>query len=221
MATNNFARWVRNIYGAPEPFIFLALFQDGNTQAIKAGEILELTGDGSTAFVPIDSDFLMLGHIAVANEEIKDGDRAGYYEVIVPRPGDEFEFTLAAASALAVGTRLYFSSSEKVTASAGAFALGHAIGQTHYPQKQGHLTDDAAGDAGVTIRSTPTCLMTFAESASYLKRIQANGNVVDFGDAGGHSGWSWAAGATQIEAWVDGALVADLGTDGVWSDLAS
>ncbi len=170
MATNK-VRWVRNMNGAPEKMVRLALFQAGVTQAIKRGEILELTGNGNTAYVPIDSDFAMDGNIAIANEEIKSGDRAGYYEVIVPRPGDIFEYDLAAASAIVENTPLYFSSSEAVTVTAGSNILGWSVGQEHYPQKQGHLSDDAAGDAGTTINSTAQVRMTFHEAASLWSKL--------------------------------------------------
>lgn len=172
MATNQ-KRWVRNLNGASEQFIFMALFQAGATQAIKRGELLEFTGDTNTAFVPINSDFSMDSNIAIANEEIKDGDRAGYYEVIVPRPGDVFEFDLAAAAATAYGTPMYFSSSEVVTASAGSNIIGRAVGQSHYPLKQGHLTDDIGGDAGTTIRSISTVEMVILEANSLWSLWQA------------------------------------------------
>jgi hypothetical protein len=164
MASNN-QRWVRNLNGATEPFIFLALFQAGATEAIKRGELLEFTGDTNTAFVPIDSDFSMNSNIAIANEEIKSGDRAGYYEVIVPRPGDVFEFDLAVAAATAYGAAMYFSSSEAMAAS-GSNVIGRSVGQTHYPLKQGHLTDDAAGDSGTTIGSISKVQMVILEAAS-------------------------------------------------------
>lgn len=171
MATNQ-QRWVRNLYGATEPLVMLGKFQAGATQAIKRGEILEFTGDSNTAWVPIDSDFSADSNIAIANEEIKDGDRAGYYEIIVPRPGDVFEFDLASASAIAVGASLYYSSSEALAAS-GNNAIAGAVGQEHYPQKQGHLADDAGGDAGTTIKSTSHVRCVFLAAASVWSLWQA------------------------------------------------
>ena len=170
MATNQ-VRWIGNFKGASEPLVRRELFQAGATQAIKRGELLEKTGNGNTAWVPIDSDFAMNGNIAIANEEIKSGDRAGYYEVIVPRPSDIFEYDLAAASAVAVNTPLHFSSSEAVTVTAGGNILGWAVGLEHYPQKQGHLADDAAGDAGTTIQSTSQVRMTIDPLASLYSKI--------------------------------------------------
>jgi len=177
MATNKM-RWCGNINGATEPLIAIGKFAAGSSQAIKRGELLEFTGDTNKEWVPLDSDFDMSaaagsgGKIAIANEEVKSGDRAGYYEIIVPRPGDLFEFDLASASAVAVGTALYYSSSEAVTTSAGTNIIGHAAGQEHYPQKQGHLADDASGDAGTTIRSTSQVRMTVEPSNSYYSAMQ-------------------------------------------------
>lgn len=172
MASNQ-QRWVRNLYGAKGPLIWLALFQAGATAAIKRGEILEFTGDTNTAFVPIDSDFAMNSNVAIANEEIVSGDRAGYYEVIVPRPGDVFEFDLAAAGATAYGTALYFSSSEAVTITAGTNIIARSVGQEHYPLKQGHLTKDAAGDSGTTIRSVSKVQMVFLDAVSLASLWQS------------------------------------------------
>ena len=163
MASNK-ATWIRNLDGAQEPLVILGLFQAGATAAVKRGEILELS---SSNWIPLDADQSMAGVIAVANEEIKSGDRAGYYEIIIPRPGDVFEFELAAAGATALGTALYFSTSQKLTVSAGTNVVGRAVGQEHYPQKQGHLADDAGGDAGTTVRSTSYVRMTFTKAASY------------------------------------------------------
>lgn len=173
MASNH-TRWVGNLYGATGPLIRKGLFQAGSTQAIKKGELLEKTADTNTRFVPLDSDFDMsAGKIAIAHEEIKAGDRAGYYEIIVPRKGDIFEFDLAAESAVAEGTSLYYSSSEVVTVTAGSNVLGKAVGQEHYPQKQGHLSDDASFDRGETIRSTGKVRMTITEANSVFSLLAA------------------------------------------------
>ena len=170
MATNK-ARFVRNMDGATEPFIILGKFQAGSTQAIKPGELLEFTGDTNTAWVPMDSDYDMDSNVAIANEEIKTGDLAGYYEVIVPRPGDIFEFELAAAGATAYGTALYYSDSETVTVTAGTYIIGNSVGQTNYPI-QGHAADDASGDAGSTIKSQATVQMTIEASNSIYSLLQ-------------------------------------------------
>ena len=171
MAKNQ-ACFVRNLQGAPEPLIVLGLFQAGATQAIKRGELIELTGDTNTAWVPLDSDFAMAGNVAIAMEEIKSGDLAGYYPIMVPRPGDVFEFALATADATAVGTALYFSDSETVTVTTGTNIIGHLVGQEHYPQSQRHLSDGAIGDAGTTVRNTSYARMTITKAASYYAALQ-------------------------------------------------
>ncbi len=172
MATNRVA-WVGNLNGLAEPLIMLGKFAAGASQEIKRGEILEMTGNANTEWVPMDSDFNGAGNIAVANEEIKSGDLAGYYEIIVPRPGDVFEFELAAPGATTVGTALYYSSSQKVTVSAGSYILGYSVGQENYPQKQGHLADGELGDAGTTIKSQSYVRMTFDKASSYYAALEA------------------------------------------------
>jgi len=165
MATSNHKRWVGNVDGAKEPLIILGSFQDGSTQAIKAGEILEFTGDTNTDWVPIDSDFSQDSNVAIANEDINAGDLAGYYEIIVPRPGDMFEYDLATAASTAVGQALTYSSSEAVT-TGGTYTLGYACGQQHYPARQFHLSDGQIGDNGTTIKSQSTVIMCFKAAVS-------------------------------------------------------
>ncbi|HUT78042.1 MAG TPA: hypothetical protein VM285_10170 [Polyangia bacterium] len=171
MASNN-VRWLKNLLGAKEPLIILGLFQAGATKAVKKGEILELTADTNTRWVPMDSDFAGNANVAIANEEIKSGDRAGYYEIIVIRPGDVFEFDLAAAGGNALGTALYWSDSETLTITAGSNILAYIADQDHYPLKQGHLADDGSPDSGETLRSTSKARVTFKEAVSYLKVFQ-------------------------------------------------
>lgn len=170
MATNKQA-WVRDLLGSPQPLVMFGLFQAGATQAIKRGEILERTAGGATQWVPIDSDFVMDSDIAVANEEIKSGDLAGYYEIIVPRPGDVFSFALAAAGASIVSTALYYSDSQTVTITAGTTIIGRIAGNWHYP-RQGHASDSAVPDQGTTLRTVSTCEMVFREAVSYYSLFQ-------------------------------------------------
>ncbi len=158
------------ITGDTKPLKMLGRFQAGATQAIKRGELLELSG---SYWIPLDADQSMAGVIAVAAEEIKSGDRAGYYEIIVPRPGDVFEFDLAAAGANAIGTAVYFSTSQSVTITTGSNQLGTIVSQDHYPQRQGHLADDASGDQGTTIRSAAYAGITIKAAASYYAALQA------------------------------------------------
>lgn len=168
MATPNFARWVGNLMGIKEPLIQKGLFQTGATAAIDAGELLEFTGNGNTAWVPMDSDFAGAGNVAVANANLKDGDRAGYYEIIVPRPGDMFEFAITSAATV-IGQALYWSNSETVKSS-GSNILGYAAGMEHYPKFQNFLSEGNPSDSGTTIRSQDTVKMTIlAASSVYLK----------------------------------------------------
>ena len=168
MASNH-SPWVRNQSGAQEPWIGLGLFQAGASQAIKRGEILELTGAGST-WVPLDSDFDMsAGDIAVAACEIKDGDKAGYYPIMIPRIGDEFEFKRTSGNSV-VGTALYFSNSETVTVSAGTNILGYVSGFDNYPQ-QGFASEDVSPSAGSTIRSTSRVRMMFRYNNSFASKL--------------------------------------------------
>lgn len=170
MASNK-TTFIKNLLtGDTKPLIMLGLFQAGSTQAVKRGEILELSGGN---WIPLDADQSMAGVIAVANEEIKAGDLAGYYEIIIPRPGDVFEYELAAAGATAVGTNLFYSTSQKVTVSTGNNQLGEAVGQENYPDKQGHLSDGEVGDRGVTVRSQSYVRMTFVKAASYYAVLEA------------------------------------------------
>lgn len=174
MASNHPARWVGNLNGATAPLVRRGLFQAGATKAIKVGELLELTADTNTRYTPMDSDYDMgaASNVAIAAEEIKSGDRAGMYHVIIPRDGDIFEFDLAAAGANAEGTALYWSDSETVTITAGTNIIGHVVGQEHYPDYQGHLSDDASMDRGETIRSVSTVRMTIELSNSRYALLQ-------------------------------------------------
>lgn len=165
MATNQ-QRFVKNLGGAAEPLVMLEPFQAGATQAIKRGELLELTGVGNTRWVPMDSDFAMDSNVAIANEEIKSGDLAGYYGLIVPRPDDLFRFALAAAGANARGVALYWSDSETLTITAGTNIVGYTGGQFHYPVHQSHASDDAGPDMGTTIKSVSTAEVFIREAVS-------------------------------------------------------
>ena len=166
MATNQ-QRFVRYLGAETEALRMLGLFAAGATQVVKRGELIELTANGATEWVPLDSDFVMAADVAIADEEIESGDRLGYYNIIVPRPKDEFRFALAAAGASIVGTALYFSDSETLTITPGTNIVGRISGQDNYPLKQGHLNRDASLDTGVTIRSVTEANLVIREAASY------------------------------------------------------
>ena len=166
----NKSPFVKNlITGSTEPLRMLGKFQAGATQAVKRGELLELSGGN---FIPLATDKAMSAVVAVADEEIKNGDKAGYYNILVPRPGDVFEFALSAAANPSVGANVAVSDSQTVTTTV-TNQLGDVVGQEHYPDRQGHASDDASGDAGTTIRNTSNVLVTIKESTSYYAALQA------------------------------------------------
>jgi len=168
-------KWLKNLRNpnATGPLIKLGLFRAGADQEIVKGQMLEKTYSGTTTFVPWDSDYDATGTddaLAVAACDIKSGDRAGYYPVIVPQPGDVFEAPLAAASAMAIGTELTYSSATALT-TGGTYPVGYACGMDNYPE-QGHASDDASKDAGSTVKSTSYVQFTFKTAVSYYKMFE-------------------------------------------------
>lgn len=184
MATNN-VRWVKSLDGehVTGPLVLLGKFAAGSSTAIKKGQLLELTGNTNTEWVPLDSDFDMSaaagsgGKVAIAGCEIKSGDLAGYYPIIVPRKNDVFEFTLLSTDSQnpAAGTAVYYSDSETVTTTAGTNILGNVCMFSHYP-KQGFASDQASVDAGTTLRNVSggKVHITIQESNSYYSALQSS-----------------------------------------------
>lgn len=172
MASNKYV-FVKNLNGADGPLVLpIGRFAAGSSQAVKVGEILELSGGD---FTPLTSDKAMAATVAIAAEEIKDGDRAGYYDIMIPRPGDVFEVELEAAAAAAIGAAVYIDDeSQKVTTTAGSNVLGHVIGHGGVPHKQGHLTAGDLIDSGTTIASTNHVHITIKEGASYWNALQGD-----------------------------------------------
>lgn len=172
MATNQ-TRWVKNLLGPhiTGPLRVPGKFQAGATQAIKRGQLLKLSGGN---FVPLTSDETMAGIVAIADCEIKPGDFAGYYPIIVPRPGDLFEFALAAPGSSPIGTNVYVSDSETVTVSAGSNVLGTIAGWDHYSRvyPQGHASDDASMDKGTTLGTHERAWITIKAACSYYASLQ-------------------------------------------------
>jgi hypothetical protein len=167
MAENS-TRYIDNIYFGGGPLNIPGKFQAGGTQAIKQGEMLELS---STNWIPLDADQAMSAIIAVAACDIKPGDLAGYYPIIVPRPGDRFVFALDSAGNSALGTALYWSDSETVTTS-GNNALAYVSGWDNYPL-QGHGSEDIVSDAGTTLTNKSNVILSFKLSVSYYAAIWA------------------------------------------------
>lgn len=153
--------WAGNLLGHSQPLVMLGRFQAGSTREITRGQILILTGGN---WVPLGSDAAMNGVIAVANEDVLPGDPAGYYEIIVPRPGDMFEYDLLSPEQVAVGAPLYYSTSTRVKTS-GTNVLARSVEQSHYP-RQNHAIS-GGGDAGTTLGTVSRVRMCFMPSASY------------------------------------------------------
>jgi len=152
--------------GAP-PTKFPLLFGAGATTAIKSGEILDYaTGTA----VPLASDKAMSKIIAIADCEIRSGDLAGYRKAIIPRLGDVFEYSLAAASAPAVGANLYWSDSETLKV-AGANVLAVVVDDSLIPL-QGFNSVNPSYDAGVVLRTTGKVRLVFLNAVSYMGVIQ-------------------------------------------------
>lgn len=165
--------WDHNVNGAKAPFRVLGLFAAGSTATNDRGDILELTANSNTEWITMNSDFAGNANVAVAGEEILDGDLAGYYWIIVPRPGDVFEFILSAAGNPSIGASLYWSAAQTV-AETGSNVLGRMLSTSHYP-KQGRKSIDggASPDAGVVIPNTPgtRVLMGFDPDVSYYRAL--------------------------------------------------
>jgi hypothetical protein len=164
-----------NLYtGSTVPLIMPGNFAAGTTATVNTGDILERTANSNTEWVTINADEDFTGTddaLAVAAEEIKSGDRAGYYKIIIPRPGDVFRFALATAAATALGASLYYSGAQTVAAS-GTYAIGFSVTTDHFPDYQGHLSDDASPDSGTTIKSLAYVDMVFAKSRSYYLTLE-------------------------------------------------
>jgi len=171
MPTPDYANWVGHRGGDRKPYVVPGLVAAATQQ--KSGEIVELTGNGNTEWVPINSDFSANADLAVAANDKSASDRLGYYPLLVPRPLDVFRFDLAAAGANAIGTGLYYSSSGAsfLTITAGSNVIAAIVGHDHYPNMQGHLTDDAGPDMGTTIRSTSQALVSFRRASSYFAAL--------------------------------------------------
>lgn len=161
-------RWIENIDhpSIVGPLRAPGLFQAGATQAITAGQLLERTASTNTKWVPIDSDHdATVTKLAIAGQDIISGDLAGFYEIIVPRPGDVFEFDLAAASAMDAETALYYSSPTAM-ATSGSNIIAYSYFGPNFPGLQKRLSQGQLGDFGVTFRSTNRVRVIFRAAVS-------------------------------------------------------
>ena len=155
----------RRIPGAL-PRIEMGNFAAGATTPVKQGEILALSGG---MWAPLAADASMSGVIAVAACEIRSGDLAGYYPIIVPGEEDLFVFDLATATNPSIGAALYYSTSQAL-ATSGSNVIGYVASSEHYP-KQGFKSVDGSPDAGTTIPNITQVVMTFKKSVSYQVAI--------------------------------------------------
>lgn len=154
--------------GGLQPLIALGKFKAGSNQEVKEGELLELS---SGEFVPLSTDKAMAAIVAVAVETIKAGDRAGYYPILVPQPGDFFELPLDSAGNPDPGDSVYVEGSQELSLT-GSNELGKVLTHDGMPQRQGHLTDDASVDAGTTVGSVSSVRFTINAAASYFRALQ-------------------------------------------------
>jgi len=168
-------KWVMNLYGAPSPLTILEQFQAGSSQTIDEGEFLEVS---SGNFIPLATDKAMSNTVAISLEEIKTGDGAGFYPLIVPRPGDVFEADLLSTDSQNPdkGTALYVDGDDSVTTTAGSNILGHVFNHDGFPKRSGHTSDDASIGEGTTISDVASGKIQFTikEGASYWGALQGD-----------------------------------------------
>lgn len=161
--------WIENLENPLKtgPTIVLGLFGAGATTAITLHTLLERTNTGNTIWVPIDSDHdASTTKLAIAGQAITSGDPAGFYPIIVPVAGDVFECDLAAASALAPETALYYSSATAATVTAGTNIFGYTVPGPNHPAQQKRNSQGQLGDSGVTFQSTNRARFVFRSSYS-------------------------------------------------------
>ena len=142
--------------------MFKGLVQAGSTQAIKRGEICtwnETTG----YFIPIDAVADFRYPLAIAAEEQKVSGRhelvaARYIKFYSLHPEDVFEFEIVTAAGVAVGDpyTLTATTTQKLTAAAGAFCVASVVGDSHYPQEE-----------DTTIRNQSYARFSFNPAVSY------------------------------------------------------
>jgi hypothetical protein len=135
MAAVNKYPWIKNLDGASAPLIMPGKVQAGSTATIKRGEICtynETSGYFIAANAVADSQY----SLAIANEEQKSGDLERYIEFMMIRTGDVFEFALAAAAQVELGTgyTLTASDSQKMTASTVALQVARSVSVENYKE---------------------------------------------------------------------------------------
>ena len=166
MATSQ-VRYVRNIFGAPGPFLFPGKFQAGSTQEIRRGEFLKLSGGN---FVPLSTDESMSAVVAIADCDIRPGQLAGFYNVLVPRPGDVFQCVLDASGVATPGANLYIAGSQTLTLTTGSNAFGDVCDEAACPIQKG--PSDVGADQGTTVATVMRVNFTIKAANSYYAALQ-------------------------------------------------
>lgn len=150
-----------------DPYVKRLKFNSGTNQLVSPGQICVLSGG---FFTPLAADQAMSSVVAVAIKRIVTADLAGFYEAIIPRPGDIFRVNLATASAILRGASLYMTDTSGTTqnmASSGSNVIGVVEDTAGYPIVQGNADVGDVVDRGTTIASVNWVLMTFKASVSY------------------------------------------------------
>jgi hypothetical protein len=152
------------------PLVMPGKFAVGTTAEIEIGDLIELTGNSNTEWVAMNSDFAGNANVAVAHADLDSGDRAGYYPIEVPRPGDYWEYPLLAAANPSLGAAVFWSA-KQVVKDSGSNTLGHVVSHDHYPYPQQHLTRGGIVDLGTTIRNTNHVNIKILPAASYWEAL--------------------------------------------------
>lgn len=163
----NAIRWVRNDITGKGPVRKLVRFAAGLGVPVKKGEICAIAG-GIAA--PLGADQAMAATLVISDCELMAGDLAGFYPAIVPVLGDVFEIELAAAGTALPGVALYYSTSQKLTITAGTFVVAYTVGDDHLP-KQGFASRAPGFDAGVTPPSVTRALVAIKQACSYAAAL--------------------------------------------------
>ena len=151
-----------------KPLIMPGLFAAGSSVTVNQGDILELTGDSKKEWVGMNSVYdvgASSDWLAIAAEEVKATDLAGYYRIIVPRPGDIFEYKTD-SQAYKIGDELQWKAVQELLKSSSN-PIAKVVGYSNYPYPQNHLADGGVVDKGVAIRSFTSVLVVFKHSASF------------------------------------------------------
>jgi hypothetical protein len=172
MARNLGDPWKYNLDGATQPLVVRGLVQDGSTQAIKSGELLNWN-ETSGYWAPVDAAADILYNLGFSEGEI-DSDNAPaarYARIIIARPGDVFEIPLAAAAAVELGHNYEptGTNSQTATLDADGDPVFCQVGQSNYPE--------AMKKGGTTVASIANGFFTMNKMYSYYKQMVRDGTT--------------------------------------------